>query len=65
MPTCAVPVSEWEIQTQNRKEYLEGRMETHLDRGSDKKPPALQRLLNMKCFDWQENKWGRKGKVIN
>lgn len=33
--------------------------------GRDKKFFEFKRFLNMKCFDWQENKWGRKGKVIN
>lgn len=27
--------------------------------------PVSQGLVNTKCFDWQEEKWGRKDKVIN
>lgn len=53
------------LKSKTKRSYLEGRIKTHLDMGRDKKLPELKRLLNMKCFDWQENKWGKKGKVTN
>lgn len=60
---CVLFVSENQrVRKQHRKEYLGGRIQMPWDMGRDKLP-ALQRLLTLKCFDWQESRWGRKGKV--
>lgn len=57
----------WEVIKQNQTANLEGEIEPGLDMSRDNTLPAPQRNrpLNVKCFDWQENKWGRKGKVTS